>query len=166
MNDLSAAVLTGSFTAAIAGRARTPMTAQVARTRPSRRLALIGSPLDEARVRADRRRMLESPPYPAGAGAGSGGHEFQLPPRPLAAHRLGAALQPVGLEVVVVGTGRVAGLAGEHLPARAVGGAGGGDHAPARRPDGFVGVVGGVGGLAHRLLGAAGAEAAGEQAPQ
>ena len=72
--------------------------------------------------------------------------------------------QPVGLQVVVVGAGGVAGLAGEHLPARALGRGRVGDHAPARRPDGFVGVVGVVGDLADRLLGAAGAEAAVEQA--
>ena len=63
-----------------------------------------------------------------------------------------------------MGAGRVAGLAGEHLPARAVGGGRVGDHPPARRPDRFVGVVGVVGDLAHRLLGAAGPEAAVEQA--
>src|SRR5680860_1606110 len=57
-------------------------------------------------------------------------------------------------------------LAGEHLPARALGGGRIADHAPARRPDRFVGVVGVVGDLAHGLLRAARAQAAVEQLAQ
>src|ERR1700710_2388115 len=50
------------------------------------------------------------------------GDYLQLAPRAFAGHRLRAALEPVGLEIVVVGAGGVAGLAGGQLPARAVGG--------------------------------------------
>src|SRR4029077_11714579 len=90
----------------------------------------------------------------------------KLAPRALTGHRLGTALQPVGLEVVVVGTRGMAGLAGEHLPTRPIRIRRVADHAPARRPDRLVGVVGVVGDLAHGLLRAAGAPAAIEQSPQ
>src|SRR5665811_198201 len=98
--------------------------------------------------------------------ASGGGDQVQLLPGTLAGHRLGAAVEPVGLEVVVVPAGGVAGLAGEHLPARALRVGRVGDHAPARRPDRAVGVVGVVGDLAHGLLRPAGAQAAVEQPPQ
>ena len=118
----------------------------------------------EGAARDRRAGQRRSPP--AGDRPSRQRERAPAPPRALAAHRLGPALQPVGLEVVVVGAGGVAGLAGEHLPARAVGVGRVGDHPPARRPDRFVGVVGVVGDLADRLLGAAGPQAAVEQPAQ